>query len=137
MNVLRLLFVCTFCLLIAAGSRAGAEGPIEIADIQRDTPVDFEKEILPALTKNCVACHNVKEAEGELVLETPQTILKGGTSGPAVVAGKSGESLLLKLASHADEPTMPPADNGVDAVALSSQQLGLIKRWIDEGAKGK
>ena len=137
MNVLRPLLVCTFCCVLAAGSLAVAEGPIEIADIQRDTPVDFEKEVLPALTKNCLACHNAKDAEAELVLETPQTILKGGYSGPAVVAGKSGESLLLKLAAHQDEPVMPPADNGVDALALSSEQLGLIKRWIDEGAKGE
>ncbi len=32
---------------------------------------------------------------------------------------------------------MPPADNGVDALALSSEQFGLIKLWIDEGAKGE
>ena len=45
------------------------------------------------------------------MLETPQTILKGGDSGPAVVAGKSAESLLLKAAAHLEEPFMPPADN--------------------------
>jgi len=135
-NVLRSLAVCTFCLL-ACSTLVRAEGPIEIAEIKRDTPVDFEKEVLPALTKNCVACHNAKEGEADLVLETPQSILKGGYSGPAIVPGKSGESLLLKLAAHQDEPIMPPADNGVDAMALSSEQLGLIKRWIDEGAKGE
>ena len=71
------------------------------------------------------------------MLETPQSILKGGVSGPAVVAGKSGESLLLKVAAHLEEPIMPPADNGVDAKPLTSEQLGLIKLWIDEGAKGE
>ena len=95
--------------------------PIAIADIKHDGPVNFEKEILPLLAKNCVACHNAKKAENALVLETPQTILKGGDSGPAVVADKSGESLLLKAAAHLEDPIMPPADNNVGAVALSQR----------------
>lgn len=129
------------CCLIVTGTvrslAADEPKPIEIAELKREAPVDFEKEVLPALTKNCLACHNAKDAEGDLVLETPQSILKGGFSGPAVVAGKSGESLLLKVAAHLEEPIMPPADNGVDAKPLSSEQLGLIKLWIDEGAKGE
>jgi WD40 repeat protein len=136
------LLAIALCLSAAAARAADAPAdatpkPIAIAEIKRDTPVDFEKEVLPALTKNCVACHNAKEAEAELVLETPQSILKGGVTGPAVVAGKSGESLLLKVAAHLEEPLMPPADNGVGAVPLTSEQLGLIKLWIDEGAKGE
>ncbi len=126
------------CLVSSSAALAEDEVQgIEIAEIKRETPVDFEKEVLPALTKNCLACHNAKDSEGDLVLETPQTILKGGFSGPAAVPGKSGESLLLKVAAHLEEPIMPPADNGVDAKPLTSEQLGLIKLWIDQGAKGE
>jgi WD40 repeat protein len=32
---------------------------------------------------------------------------------------------------------MPPEANEVGAVNLTSEQLGLIKKWIDEGAKGE
>ena len=32
--------------------------PIAIAKIDRKTPVGFEKEILPILKNNCLACHN-------------------------------------------------------------------------------
>jgi WD40 repeat protein len=130
------LWIVAFAAVLLASS-ARAEGPIAIAEVKHDGPINFEKEILPFLNKNCVACHNTKKAENSLVLETPQSILKGGDSGPAVVAGKSGESLLLTVASHKDEPVMPPADNGVGAVALSSEQLGLLKLWIDEGATGQ
>ena len=70
------------------------------------------------------------------MLENPQSILKGGDSGPAVVAGNSAESLLLMLGSHQDEPVMPPPDNDVAADPLTSEQLGLIKLWIDQGATG-
>src|SRR5437867_3306904 len=87
----------------AAEEDKPAEGqrlPIPIAELKRTTAVDFEKEILPILKSNCLACHNQTTTKGELVLETPQTILKGGESGPVIVPGKSDGSLLLKLAAH-------------------------------------
>ena len=130
--------LASWLLLTATSALADdAAQPIAIADIKHEGPVHFEKEILPILAKNCTACHNTKKAENSLVLETPLTILKGGDSGPAVVPKMSGESLLLKVAAHQDEPLMPPDDNNVGAVALSSEQLGLLKRWIDEGATGE
>ncbi len=126
-------------LAMLASSAAADEkaAPIAITEIKRDAPVNFEKEILPVLNKNCVACHNAKKAENSLVLETPQSILKGGDAGPAVVPSKGAESLLLKVAAHQDEPLMPPADNTVGAVALTPEQLGLLKLWIDQGATGQ
>ncbi len=127
------LLLCAACTTVHADD----EQPIAIAEVQHEGPVDFEKEILPIFTKSCTACHNASAAEGELVLETPQTILKGGYSGPAVVAGNSGESLLMKAAAHQEEPFMPPADNSVEAVDLTGEQLGLIKLWIDQGATGE
>ncbi|MEX2114478.1 MAG: c-type cytochrome domain-containing protein, partial [Pirellulales bacterium] len=124
-------------LLFPSAALADDAQPIAIAEVTHEGPVDFEKEILPILAKSCTACHNASAAESDLVLETPQTILKGGLSGPAVVPGKSGESLLLKAAAHLEEPFMPPADNSVEAAPLSSEQLGLIKLWIDQGATGE
>jgi WD40 repeat protein len=129
------LIALTIILCAGAGMAADDAKPIPIAEIKHEGPVSFEQEILPVLTKNCLACHNATKAESSLVLETPASILKGGDSGPAVVASKSAESLLLKVASHQDEPLMPPADNNVGAKALSSDQLGLLKLWIDQGAK--
>jgi WD40 repeat protein len=111
-------------------------GVIAIADIKRASPVDFQKDVLPLFKKSCTACHNKTDAKGDLVLETPATILKGGESGPAVVPGKSGQSLLLKVASHAEKPVMPPKNNKANAQPLKPEELGLIKKWIDEGAKG-
>ena len=114
---------------------AVAQQPIPIATVRRDVPVSFEKEILPILRKNCLACHSASEANGELILESPAAMVQGGESGPALVAGQGASSLLLKLASHQDEPVMPPSDNNVAAKDLTSQELGLLKLWIDQGAK--
>jgi WD40 repeat protein len=110
-------------------------GPLPIEVPKRDKPVDFRADLLPFLKSNCIACHHSKDPEGQLVLESPKTILKGGETGPAVVPGKSGESLLLLTAAHKKKPQMPPRKNKVGAGALTPQQLGLIKLWIDEGAK--
>jgi WD40 repeat protein len=111
--------------------------PIPIAKIDRKTPVDFEKEILPILKNNCLACHNKTTTKADLILETPQDILKGGESGKVVVPKRSGESLLLKIASHQVKPMMPPKNNKVQASDLTSEELGLIKLWIDQGATGE
>jgi len=140
MNVTRYLFLIALGLspavALAQAKPKEALKPIEIAEVKHEGPVDFEKEILPIFRRNCLACHSATEAQSDLTLETPQTILKGGSEGPAVVAGKSAESLLLKLAARQKEPVMPPPDNDVKAKPLTPQELGLIKKWIDEGAKG-
>lgn len=123
-------------LTFALSTCVVADPPIAIDTIQRAEPISFEKEILPILQKNCLACHSASERQGGLILESPLTILKGGDSGPAVVAGKGLESLLIKVASHQLDPVMPPTDNDVAASNLTSQNLGLISLWIDQGARG-
>src|SRR5262245_57429729 len=135
MTLSRLLPLLCVATLAALPTTVFAE-PIAIAEVQHQGDVDFEKEVLPIFRRNCLACHSATEAESDLVLESPQTILKGGSEGPAVVAGKSAESLLLKMASRQKEPYMPPPDNDVKAKPLTPQDLGLIKLWIDQGAKG-
>src|SRR5688572_3711691 len=130
------LFVLGMLALPARAEDAPAPYPRPVADLKRDTPVSFEKEILPILSTNCLACHNRTKAKADLVLETPTDILKGGESGPAVVAKKAEESLLLKVSAHRVEPVMPPKGNKVAAADLNPEQLGLVKLWIDQGATG-
>ncbi|MBI83606.1 MAG: hypothetical protein CMJ81_10445, partial [Planctomycetaceae bacterium] len=125
-------------LLPVLGAQSFAEDavPIAISELDRAEPVDFETEILPILQKNCLACHNANDVEGDLVLETPQAIRQGGSLGPAVVPGSGQESLLLLVSAQREEPPMPPADNDRGAMPLTPDELGLIKKWIDEGAEG-
>lgn len=132
----RLTVVVSTAVMLLIAFHVGAQDPISIDVLQRTDAVSFEKEILPILQKNCLACHSASEKQGGLVLESPAAILKGGDSGAAVVPGKSADSLLLKLSAHLAEPIMPPADNAVAASNLSPGQLGLIRLWIDQGAKG-
>src|SRR5688572_28543476 len=127
-----LLAMCSIARGQDAPDASKKSTPIEVVEVKRAEPVDFGKEILPILRANCTACHNEKDREGELVLETPEAIRKGGESGPAVVAGKGVESLLLLTASKREKPFMPPKNNKVGAKPLTPQELGLIKLWIDQ-----
>ncbi|HWB10664.1 MAG TPA: c-type cytochrome domain-containing protein [Pirellulales bacterium] len=134
------LWLVNLSLVAFAGPMAGRatadDKVIPIAEIKRDTPVDFQKEVLPLLKRNCVACHNATKAESGLVLETPQSIIKGGDSGPAALPMKAAESLLLGRATGNVDSLMPPSGNKVAAKALTPEELGLIKLWIDQGAGG-
>ncbi|MBI4601270.1 MAG: hypothetical protein HY721_04835 [Planctomycetes bacterium] len=119
----------------SAAESPADSAPITIAEVRRPEPVDFHKEILPYLRVKCIACHSKTEHKADLVLETPEAILEGGKSGPAAVPGKGAESLIVKVASRVEKPFMPPRNNKVGAHALTSEELGLLRLWIDQGAK--
>ena len=128
-------------LFIAAGAWAGekraAASVTPIAELKGHGPVDFAKEVQPILRKNCLACHGNLKPKADLNLESPPTIRKGGESGPAVIPGKGADSLMIKISCGLDENSfMPPAKNNVGAKPLSSEQLGILKLWIDQGALG-
>ena len=96
--------------------------------------VDFGKQIFPLLQQNCLACHHLKEPEGGLNLESFEAMMKGGSSGNTVVAGKSGESEILKRVLATDDTAMPPADNSVGAKKLTEAEIQWLRAWIDQGA---
>ncbi|SVD11287.1 uncharacterized protein METZ01_LOCUS364141, partial [marine metagenome] len=136
----RILAAMTAWSLIPAGPLLyAADQPVglEVAVLSRDKPVDFSLEILPIVRKNCLACHNARDAEGDLNLETPTSIAKGGESGAVVVPGKAAESLLMRHARQIEKPFMPPRRNKVSAKKLTPHQLGLFKLWINQGAEGE
>lgn len=125
-------------LLLAARPAQEAkppDGPIPIERVTLDRPADFKVDVFPILKGNCLPCHNAKDAEADVVLETPQTMLKGGGDGPLFVPGKGEQSLLLRVASFRAKPHMPPPKNKVGARPLTPRELGILKLWIDEGAK--
>ncbi|HEX7900605.1 MAG TPA: c-type cytochrome domain-containing protein, partial [Planctomycetota bacterium] len=123
---------------LAALAQDNKQPPKEIAveAVALGRAADFAQDILPILKSKCLACHNAKDKEADLILESPPHMLKGGESGPAVVVGKPDESLLLKTSAHRAKPYMPPPRNKIGAVAMTPRELGLLKLWIAEGAKG-
>lgn len=112
-----------------------AEAGLAVATVTRDTAVRYQDEIVPMLAANCTACHNEKVTEGGFSMDSLERIVAGGDSGPGVVAGNAAESLLFLRAAHRLDDAMPPEGNSVGAVNLSPEQLGLLQRWIEEGAQ--
>jgi len=132
----RTLPIATISFAVAATGLSQANEGLPVAELKRDTPVDFAREIVPFLKKNCFARHNQKKAKADLNLESPQAMITGGDSGPALVPGKPMESLLFTYAAHLEEDPMPPAKNKTKAENLSPEQLALLKLWIEQGGKG-
>ncbi len=95
-------------------------------------PVDYLRDVKPILAQHCYSCHGPQKQKSGLRLDTSAAVHKGGNSGPAIVAGKSDESLLIKAVTGSDEslPSMP-----FQKPALSSSEIALLKTWIDQGAK--
>jgi hypothetical protein len=91
---------------------------------------DFSHEIVPLLREKCGNCHSGTQKEGAFSINTRESTLGGGESGPAVIEGKSKESeLILRIASTDEFVRMPP-----EGEPLTSEQVDLLSRWIDEGA---
>lgn len=110
--------------------------PIKIAPLDRKTPVDFEREVVPFLRDNCFSCHCKTTTKGGLSMESPELMIKGGDTGPSLKPGKGAESLLLQAAAHQDDDLkMPPRENKAKAKNLTPAQLALLRLWIDQGAK--
>jgi uncharacterized membrane protein/mono/diheme cytochrome c family protein/YHS domain-containing protein len=92
----------------------------------------FTSLVHPALEDKCVSCHGPEKAKGDLRLDTFEAILKGGSSGPALVAGKSADSEIVRriLLPEDHDDHMPPAGKP----QLTADETALLKWWIDTGA---
>ena len=95
--------------------------------------VTFEKEIKPIFEKSCFKCHGPEKQKGKLRLDSLEAALKGSENGKVLEAGKSEKSVLVhNIARLKPDDAMPPEGKGDP---LTKEQVGLIRAWIDQGAK--
>jgi len=87
------------------------------------------KPALRLLRDECLGCHKPGKAKGGLLLTTPEKVLAGGDSGPAILPGKADQSLLLQVLLPDADDHMPPKKQ------LSDSAIAAIKTWINTGAK--
>src|SRR6266568_1946177 len=90
--------------------------------------VNFSEEIRPIFEASCIKCHGRGKNKGGFRLDDRQTLLKGGESGPAIVPGKSAESLLISLVQGFDPDSVMPKKGS----RLTPDQIGLLRAWIDQ-----
>ena len=91
----------------------------------------FRERIEPVLKAECFGCHSAgaKELKGGLRLDSRQAARRGGDSGPAIVPGKPGESLLVQALRHENGYEMPP-----EKARLPESTIAAFVKWIDLGA---
>jgi cytochrome c553 len=91
----------------------------------------FESKIRPVLMKSCAPCHSqtTEKLKGGLFVDSRAGLLRGGDTGPAVVPGQLGESLLITAIRYQDESLrMPPKAKLPDTV------IADFERWVSMGA---
>ncbi len=93
--------------------------------------VNFTKEIKPIFEASCVKCHGRGRDKGGFLIDSRETLLKGGHTGPAIVPGKSAESYLIELVMGFDPDNVMPQKG----TKLTREQIGLLRGWIDQGAQ--
>ncbi len=97
------------------------------ADDTRDA--FFENRVRPILANHCIDCHGEKKQKGGLRLDSRAGWERGGDNGPAIVPGKSAESLFFKAVLHSDpDLKMPPKE------PLAPSDVEALAKWIDSGA---
>jgi hypothetical protein len=128
--------------LVLASSRAADKEQHKV-DMSKVPPAStkkgltFAKDIKPMLDKSCLKCHSGDRPKSKFRIDTLANIMKGGESGdPAVVPGHGDKSLLVLYPADAvEEMEMPPTEKRDRFPALTKEQVGIIRAWIDQGAK--
>jgi len=92
----------------------------------------FEKNVRPVLAERCYDCHSSKTAaSGGLQLDSRDTILQGGKTGPAVIPGNPDSSLLLKRVTSDDPQIRMPKGS---KESLPTNEIIALRTWIEQGA---
>jgi hypothetical protein len=89
----------------------------------------FELKVRPILVEQCYTCHGEKKQKGGLQLDSRDALRKGGENGPVVVAGKPGESRLIRAVRYTDKELRMPPDK-----KLRADQIAELERWVQIGA---
>lgn len=120
----------------AVASADDAAGQLPPASTKQG--VTYGADIKPVLDNSCVKCHSGEKPKAHLKLDTLDNALKGAKDGKVITPGDSARSLLVQAAAHATkdhDQWMPPLNNRANIGPLTPDQIGLIRAWIDQGAK--
>ncbi len=91
----------------------------------------FEKKIRPVLAEQCFKCHSTQagKVKGGLKLDTQESLLAGGESGPAIVRGNPDASRLIQAIRYKNENLqMPPKQKLADNIVAD------LVAWVRMGA---
>src|SRR4051794_7285860 len=96
-----------------------------------DSTRSYSKDVAPILKKNCLVCHSKGAHKSDFILDTYDSLMKGGKHGQSIVPHDANGSRLMAMLEGKVNPRMPLDD---DPLAISA--IATIKAWIDAGAPG-
>ena len=109
--------------------------PSKLPPASDKTGLAYDKDIKPIFEKSCFKCHGSEKQKGKLRVDSLAAVLKGGEEGKILEPGNSAKSLVVYAVARVcldEDSFMPPEDKGKP---LTKDQVGLIRAWIDQGAK--
>jgi mono/diheme cytochrome c family protein len=135
--------ISTLAAICVAGYCKAAEKEHAKVDVSKLPPpaakqgVTYTTDIQPIFQQSCVKCHGAEKPKAKLRLDSLDGILKGGEDGKVVKPGSSADSMLVHNIAHIGDPDdyMPPPKNKAGIPPLKTEQIALIRAWIDQGAK--
>ncbi|MDB5387868.1 MAG: repeat-containing protein [Planctomycetaceae bacterium] len=110
----------TVLLLFAGGSTFAA-----------DKPVTYDEQIRPILKQYCFKCHGEDQQKADLNLSAFRSVVKGGSAGKVVIAGRASASLLFQAITNEDAAARMPPNNP----PLPAEKIELIRAWIQDGLR--
>jgi WD40 repeat protein len=111
--------ILSLIALVSSSAVAAAQAP------------SYSKQVQPFFTRYCVECHNAKEPEGGLNLESHKALLEGGGRGASVEAGKPDTSRLVRMMEGKLKPVMPPKKSKQP----TPSEVALVRAWVLAGAR--
>src|SRR3546814_170274 len=117
--------------LLAGGGLTGVL--IVLALVFRpEKEVDYSAQVKPILNKHCISCHGgVKQNGGFSVLFREQAMDTTESGKPAILPGDAKHSeFIRRITSDDPEVRMP-----YKKPPLSKEEIDVLTRWIDQGAK--
>ena len=127
----KLLLCCFLSVISVSLSSDTLSGENLAATEEAAKTAFFETHIRPLLVDHCYECHSREsgESDGNLLLDSAASLLKGGDRGPALIPGKPQQSLLLRVVHYREKDLqMPPKGK------LSDRQIESLRQWIESGA---
>ncbi|MFT7034111.1 MAG: hypothetical protein ACJA2S_002620, partial [Cyclobacteriaceae bacterium] len=99
---------------------------------QSNDQISFNRDVRPILNKSCLRCHGGVKANGEFSLLFEEDAFSKTKSGkPAIVKGDHKNSeLYRRLVHESPEMRMP-----FEAAQLAQEEIDILAKWIDQGAK--
>lgn len=135
LKTLSLTGLCALALLTVTAAEKVDVSKLPPASDKKD--LTFDKDIKGMLETSCLKCHGAEKPKSKYRVDSREAFIKGGESEEAaVIPGKSAESPVVHMvADLIVDMEMPPLDKREKYPALTKEQVGILRAWIDQGAK--